>query len=96
VHIRASADIGALAAEYVKSPEFAARASGVIAGALRRLSEWEGAGEADLLSYILFDGEFAARLIELGRNDARVRHAELCAFFDELSPKESLRPKGAS
>lgn len=99
VHIRASADIGAMAAEYVKSPDFASRSSGMIAGALRRLSEWEGAGEADLLSYILFDGEFAARLIELGRNDARARHAELCAFFDELAPKTastSLRPRGHS
>ena len=54
---------------------------------IRRISEWEGAGEADLLSYILFDGEFSARLIELGRSDAKARHAELCAFFDELAPR---------
>ena len=93
VHIRASADIGALAAEYVRSPDFDGRASGMMAGAIRRISEWEGAGEADLLSYILFDGEFAARLIELGRNDARARHAELCAFFDDLAPRDSTRPK---
>ena len=93
VHIRASADIGALAAEYVRSPDFNGRASGMIAGVIRRISEWEGAGEADLLSYILFDGEFAARLIELGRNDARARHAELCAFFDELAPRDSTRLK---
>ncbi|HMI82671.1 MAG TPA: patatin-like phospholipase family protein [Polyangiaceae bacterium] len=96
VHIRASADIGALAAEYVRSPDFNGRASGMIASVIRRISEWEGAGEADLLSYILFDGEFAARLIELGRNDARARHAELCAFFDDLAPRESLRPKSSS
>jgi NTE family protein len=96
VHIRASADIGALAAEYVRSPDFNGRASGMIAGVIRRISEWEGAGEADLLSYILFDGEFAARLIELGRNDARARHAELCTFFDELAPKDSVRPKTSS
>jgi NTE family protein len=93
VHIRASADIGALAAEYVRSPDFAGRASGMIGGVLRRISEWEGAGEADLLSYILFDGEFAARLIELGRNDARARHNELCTFFDELAPRDSARLK---
>jgi NTE family protein len=93
VHIRASADIGALAAEYVRSPDFAGRSTGMIGSVIRRISEWEGAGEADLLSYILFDGEFASRLLELGRNDARARHAELCAFFDELAPKESVRPK---
>ena len=68
----------------------------MIGSVVRRISEWEGAGEADLLSYILFDGEFAARLIELGRNDARARHAELCSFFDELAPKESLRPKSSA
>jgi NTE family protein len=96
VHIRASADIGALAAEYVRSPDFSGRASGMIAGVIRRISEWEGAGEADLLSYILFDGEFAARLIELGRNDARARHAELCTFFDEFAPPGSGRHKASS
>jgi len=96
VHIRASADIGALAADYVRSPDFVGRASGMIGGVIRRISEWEGAGEADLLSYILFDGEFASRLIELGRNDARARHAELCTFFDELAPRDSVRPKATS
>lgn len=49
---------------------------------LRRIAEWEGAGEADLLSYLLFDGPFAARLIELGRRDADARHDELCALFE--------------
>jgi NTE family protein len=87
VHIRASQDIGSMAAEFARSPEFASRANGMIGKIVRRISEWEGAGEADLLSYILFDGEFSARLIELGRNDARARHAELCSFFDELAPK---------
>jgi NTE family protein len=96
VHIRASADIGALAAEYVRSPDFSGRASGMIAGVIRRISEWEGAGEADLLSYILFDGEFASRLIELGRRDARARHAELCTFFDEFAPPGSGRHKASS
>jgi len=89
VHIRASRDIGAMAAEYVRSPEFAGRASGMIGKIVRRISEWEGAGEADLLSYILFDGEFSARLIELGKSDATRRHDELCAFFDELTPKSA-------
>jgi NTE family protein len=98
VHIRASQDIGAMAAEYARSPDFAARASGMIGKLVRRISEWEGAGEADLLSYILFDGEFSARLIELGRNDARARHDELCAFFDELAPKdrEAVRARASA
>jgi NTE family protein len=88
VHIRASEDIGLMAGEFARSPEFAARASGMIGKIVRRISEWEGAGESDLLSYLLFDGEFSARLIELGQNDARARHEELCAFFEELAPKD--------
>ena len=43
----------------------------------------ENESEADLLSYLLFDGEFAAQLIELGRQDARAQHQELCQFFTE-------------
>jgi NTE family protein len=92
VHIRASQDIGAMAASYARSPEFAARASGMIGKMIRRISEWEGAGEADLLSYILFDGEFSARLIELGKRDARARHSELCAFFEDLTRRASTHP----
>jgi NTE family protein len=90
VHIRASADIGAMAATYARSPEFSNRASGMIGKIIRRISEWEGAGEADLLSYILFDGEFSARLIELGQSDARARHSELCAFFEDLLTKAPI------
>jgi NTE family protein len=86
VHIRASEDIGALAAEYACSPEFALRSSGVAGRMIRRLGERRSAGEADFLSYVLFDGEFSARLIDLGRRDARARHDELCAFFEAEAP----------
>ena len=81
VHIRASQDIGALAAEYVRSKQFGARTPGVLGRALRRIAEWQGEGESDLLSYVLFDGGFSTQLIELGRSDAKARHEELCAFF---------------
>lgn len=81
VHIRASQDIGEMAGQYVRSPEFARRNPGLLGRALRRVSEWQGEGEADLLSYLLFDGSFAEQLIELGRKDAAARHDELCAFF---------------
>ena len=82
VHVRAGSDIGRLAGEYVRSNDFAARAPGVVGKLLRRIGEWEGSGEADLLSYLLFDGDFAAQLIELGRADAAARHSELCAMFE--------------
>ena len=53
---------------------------------MRRLSEPESRNEADLLSYLLFDGTFCGQLIELGRADARARHEELCAFFADKAP----------
>jgi NTE family protein len=81
VHVRASENIGKMAASYVQSVEFSRRASGLVGRLLRRIGEWDDTGEADLLSYLLFDGAFATQLVELGRRDARARHDELCAFF---------------
>jgi NTE family protein len=78
--VRASQDIGRMAAEFVRTPKFAANA-GLSGRLIRRLAEPESRNEADLLSYVLFDGDFAGQLIELGRADARARHAELCAFL---------------
>jgi NTE family protein len=81
VYVRASQDIGVLAAEYARSPEFAKRVPGLWGRAMRRVAE--GESEADLLSYVLFDGEFAGRLIEIGRADARARHDALVTFFEK-------------
>jgi NTE family protein len=76
VLIRATQDIGQLAVEYVRSRTFSERSPSVVKRLMRRLAS----DESDLLSYLLFDGEFAHQLIELGRADARARHDELCAF----------------
>jgi NTE family protein len=79
VYVRASADIGVMAAEYVRSEEFARRVRGIVGRMMRRVVE--GESEADFLSYVMFDGVFAGRLIEIGRSDARARHEELVQFF---------------
>ncbi len=80
--VRSTEDIGKLAAEFVQSPAFA-RVQGVTGRLLRHVADLGNArNEADLLSYLLFDGEFAGHLIELGRKDARARHEELCAFVE--------------
>jgi NTE family protein len=86
VYIRSSQDIGVLAAEYARSAQFAKRARGLVGRVLRRFAE--GETEADLLSYVLFDGEFAGRLIEIGRSDARARHDELAGLFSERLAQE--------
>jgi NTE family protein len=38
--------------------------------------------EADLASYLLFDGPFCRRLIEMGRADALLRRDDLLEFFE--------------
>lgn len=80
VYVRASRDIGVMAAEYARSPGFAKRVRGLMGRALRRVAE--GESEADLLSYVLFDGEFCGQLIEMGRSDARAKHEELARLFE--------------
>jgi NTE family protein len=82
VLISASQDIGRMAADYVRSPRFSRRVTGIVGRGLRRIAE--ASGEADLLSYLLFDGGFATELIELGRKDARARHDELCALIGNV------------
>lgn len=86
VYLRATHDIGEMAAEYVRSPLFAKRSKSLIGRALRRMAGAER--EADLLSYVLFDGEFCGRLIELGRADAAKRHDELVALFARRLERE--------
>ncbi len=92
IMIRASADIGHMAAEYVRSAEFRPRAKGALGRVLLRLAEGDSRNEADLLSYLLFDGPFCRLLIDLGREDARLLHDELCGFF-ERRLGSSLVPK---
>jgi NTE family protein len=83
VHIRPSEDIGALAADFVASGKL--RVDGLLARKLiQRLADGESRRENDLLSYLLFDGNFAAQLIELGRRDAAKQEDELVALFDVL------------
>lgn len=81
--VRASQDIGALGAQFVR--DHAKSMAGLTGRLMRRLASGaEDPNESDLLSYVLFDGRFAEQLIELGWQDARARHEELCAFFTSL------------
>jgi NTE family protein len=81
LHLQSSADFGELSAAYVRSRGFRSRRLGLVERTLARLAERESANEADLLSYLLFDGPFARELIELGRRDARARHDDIVEFF---------------
>jgi NTE family protein len=77
--IRPSDDIGLVAAKHAER----IRKSGRLSGLAARLFDWatgEG-GEADLLSYLLFDGPYAKELVDLGMRDAAAHRDELIDFF---------------
>jgi NTE family protein len=76
-----SVDVAHLAADYATSGEFAARVRGAAAHVLRHLASAGATRAGDLLAYLLFDGGFAAALIDLGRADARAHRDELVALF---------------
>ncbi|MEW5740304.1 MAG: patatin-like phospholipase family protein [Myxococcota bacterium] len=48
---------------------------------LQRAAQREATWEADLASYLLFDGAWAERLLDLGRADALARAEEIRTFF---------------
>jgi NTE family protein len=81
--VRPSADIGKLAAGYVRSG--ALRAGGGLTRRILSLLDVGEATEADLASYLLFDGNFAKKLIDLGRADAEARKHEIAEFFGSAS-----------
>ncbi|MBM4363067.1 MAG: patatin-like phospholipase family protein [Deltaproteobacteria bacterium] len=83
VVIRSSENIGKRCAAFVRAPAFDRRVKGLTGAALRRMGGSGAASEADLLSYLLFDGEFASELIALGEADARAQREPLLQLFED-------------
>jgi NTE family protein len=79
--IRPSADLGEIAGRIARAGRFKGSGGGSGIQLLRRLATARGADEADLLSYILFDGLYAAEVTRLGYEDARAHHGELARFL---------------
>jgi NTE family protein len=87
--VRPSIDLGAIAGEVARAGRFKGQGGGTGIRLLRRLASARGSSEADLLSYILFDGQYAAELVRIGYEDARARHHELASFLcDCIVPAE--------
>lgn len=72
-----SRDIGRMARDRSRDLHASRFSSWMIARAASLGAVWE----SDLLSFILFDAEFATQLVHLGRHDAVSRAAEIRAFF---------------
>ncbi len=84
VRVRPSEDIGRLADEHLKRGRL--QGDPIITKRLFSLLDLGIDGEADLASYLLFDGPFCRKLIEMGRADAQARRDELMEFFRDDSP----------
>ena len=80
VLVRPSESLGGMAADYLRSRTFQSRA-GSIGGLFRRLAAAESEHEAELLSYLLFDGPFLSALMDLGYADARAQRKELVSLL---------------
>jgi NTE family protein len=79
--IRPSADLGVLAADVLHALPDAMARSPFFRLAMRNLVPGRRTAEADLVSYLLFDGEFVAPLAELGFRDAMAQEEQLARFF---------------
>jgi len=81
--IRPSSDLGEVAGQVARTGRFKGSGGGAGIQLLRRLATARGGNEADLLSYILFDGFYAAEVARLGYEDARSHHDELAKFLGD-------------
>lgn len=80
-----SEDLGAIAADVARGKKFRNR----LPFSWRVLMRYLDSGrpeEADLLSYLLFDGAYTERLLDLGYNDAKARRDEILRFFEQPGP----------
>lgn len=80
VVIRPSRDLGQMAAEYVRDGGLDPSRS-LVHRMVSLLARGEPDEEADLTSYLLFDGGFCERLINLGVEDAAARRDDLMGLF---------------
>lgn len=84
VVLRPGRDLGKMAADHVRSKSMR-RSRSLIRQVIRTLASMESRDEADLCSYILFDGQYCQDLIELGIADAKARKDDLLRLFTERS-----------
>ncbi len=77
--VRPSQDIGRLAAQHVRKGKLS---GSLVARQLLTLLDNGMNDESDLASYLLFDGAFARKLIDLGRADAEAQRDRLMSFLE--------------
>lgn len=80
---RPSVDLGSLAADFAGQLSEKDWGNPVLATIGRRATQTDGFRESDFLSYLLFDGAYTGRLLDLGYEDARRKHDKLVDFFTD-------------
>ena len=78
--VRPSQDLGRMAGQHVRKGKFS---GSLVARGLMAVLDSGLTDESDLASYLLFDGAFARKVIDLGRADAEAMRDKLLAFFAE-------------
>jgi NTE family protein len=91
--VRPTEGIGELASDFMRDGKL--RAGPIVTKQVLRLLD-VGGGDADLASYLLFDGGFARRLVDLGRSDAHARRAEILDFLGAAEDDAPLEGGGGS
>lgn len=81
IMIRPLEDIAAVASKHARLGSVVTRAGGIVGPLIRRIADVGGEKQGDLLSYLLFDGEYAADLVRMGMRDADASRQELIDFF---------------
>jgi NTE family protein len=76
--VRPSKDMGRVAGDHVRKGRVAGP---LLTRKLLNLLDAGGTEEADLASYLLFDGWFARKLIDMGRADAEAQRHQLAEFL---------------
>jgi NTE family protein len=79
--LRPTEDMGKLASEHVRRGKLIGNP--FLTKRLLNALDLGVGDEADLASYLLFDGHFCRQLIEMGRADAHAHRDEILAFFGE-------------
>jgi NTE family protein len=90
MRVRPSEDIGCLANDHLKRGRL--RGDPMLTRRLFQMLDMGPESEADLASYLLFDGPFCRRLIEMGRADAQARKADLLEFFRDAAHRPGEDP----
>jgi NTE family protein len=81
--IRPSRDLSDVAADLLKKRKIPVDSESPLpARWLHRLTQSQLFTQADLASYLLFDGAYAQQLIQMGMDDAHARRDQLASFFD--------------